>query len=320
MSVSQVNSPGPSPLRPILRTNLPLSSKMRRSFVVASAMTIWPLGRNSVPASRPMTYSSGPSSMPMRIALVVSMCQARESANSSPGFSTMVTPSSTRMVGSPLGRGAGVLQAASTIIRKSLGTRVFRGTMAASVVSHLQGRLAGTCNWTGVMKRRILLLFVLLFAPNRIAAQQATSVFGAAGARPAALVAAVPGGGASFAIEAAGGIGGSLLGFGLVYLLGNDCDVEDLGCNLETAFGAMALGTAVSAGGAYLAGRLADTQPSGVGAVLGSVAGAAAGVGLWHLFTEELDLVNNDKAAVLSYSVAQGIVTALGSRIGRAIR
>lgn len=129
-----------------------------------------------------------------------------------------------------------------------------------------------------------------------------------------------PGSGQAFLVEAAGGVAGSLLGFGLVYLMGNDCDVEDLACNLEHAFGGIALSTATSAAGTYLAGRLGDTQPSGFGAILGSAAGAAAGIGMWHLFTEELDLINNDLAATLSYSVTQGIVTALGSRIGRALR
>jgi hypothetical protein len=120
----------------------------------------------------------------------------------------------------------------------------------------------------------------------------------------------------AFLIESAGGVSGSLLGFGLVYLAASDCG-EDLSCTLQQAFGAVALGTVASAGGAYLAGRLAETQPSGVGALLGAVAGAAGGIGLWHLITEELNLVVSDEAAVLSYTITQGMVTALGSRLAR---
>jgi hypothetical protein len=123
----------------------------------------------------------------------------------------------------------------------------------------------------------------------------------------------------AFAIEAAGGIAGSLLGFGLVLLGEDDCGVEDLGCHLENAFFGIALGTLGSAAGTYLAGRAFDTRPSGAGATLGAVVGAAAGIGTWHLFTEELDLVNRTEAAVAVYAATQGVMAALGSRLVRAL-
>jgi hypothetical protein len=124
----------------------------------------------------------------------------------------------------------------------------------------------------------------------------------------------------AFLIEAAGGTAGSLLGFGAVYLLADDCNVEDLSCNLENAFSAIAAGTVGSAIGAYVLGRAADTQPSGIGVTIGSIAGAAAGIGLWHLFTEELNVINDTGPAMVSYALAQGVVTALGSRIVRALQ
>ena len=58
-----------------------------------------------------------------------------------------------------------------------------------------------------------------------------------------------------------------------------------------------------------------DTDPSLLGASLGAIAGAGVGVGLWHLFTEELDIGNSPLIAVLTYSTAQGLASALGSRL-----
>jgi phosphate/sulfate permease len=124
----------------------------------------------------------------------------------------------------------------------------------------------------------------------------------------------------AFAIEAAGGVAGSLIGFGVVLLGDDDCDVEDLGCHLERAFLGIALGTLGSAAGTYLAGRAFDTRPSGAGATLGAVVGAAAGIGAWHLFTEELDLVNRTEAAVVVYALTQGVMAALGSRLLRSLQ
>lgn len=140
--------------------------------------------------------------------------------------------------------------------------------------------------------------------------------------RPAAVTmarihepAAPPTGGRSFAIEAAGGVAGSLLGFGLVRLVRDPCNVEDLACILESVFSGIVLSTAASAAGTYLAGRVGETEPSLPGAVLGAVAGAGVGIGLWHLLTEELDVGNRPYIAILSYSAAQGVTSALGSRL-----
>lgn len=127
-------------------------------------------------------------------------------------------------------------------------------------------------------------------------------------------------GAAAFLVEAAGGTAGSLAGFGVGYALADRCDSEDLVCNLENAGTALLAGTVLAALGTYVAGRLGDTEPSALGAGLGAVAGAAAGIGVWHLLTEELNVVTSDAGAVASYVVTQGIVTALGSRLVRALR
>lgn len=105
-----------------------------------------------------------------------------------------------------------------------------------------------------------------------------------------------------------------------MYLWAEDCAVEDLGCNLENVFSAIAVGTLGSAVGADVLGSAARTRPSRIGVVLGSVVGAAAGVGLWHLLTEELNAINNTGAAMASFAIAQGTVTALGSRVVRALQ
>ena len=136
----------------------------------------------------------------------------------------------------------------------------------------------------------------------------------------AASAAMATSGGQAFAIEATGAVVGSLLGFSTIYLSRDRCEVEDLGCNLETVFGGIVLGTAGATAGAWLAGRAGDTDPSLAGAAIGSVVGVGAGIGLWHLFTEELDIVNEPFAAALTYSFAQGVATALGSRLVRRLR
>ena len=119
----------------------------------------------------------------------------------------------------------------------------------------------------------------------------------------------------AFAIEAAGATAGSLLGFGVVYLARDSCGVEDLGCTIKRAGLGIGLSTVGAAAGNHIAGRLGETNPSGWGAVLGAVVGAAAGVGAWHLFTEELDVANNPAAAIAVYAVTQGLITAAGSRL-----
>jgi hypothetical protein len=119
----------------------------------------------------------------------------------------------------------------------------------------------------------------------------------------------------AFAIEAAGATAGSLVGFGVVYLTRDGCGVEDLGCTIKKAGLGIGLSTVGAAVGSHVAGRVGGTNPSGWGGALGAVLGAAAGVGAWHLFTEELDVANSPAAAIAVYAVTQGLITAAVSRL-----
>jgi len=56
------------------------------------------------------------------------------------------------------------------------------------------------------------------------------------------------------------------------------------------------------------------------GATVGSLAGVAAGLGVVHLITEEASIRLGRVGGVLAFSGTHGPVTALGSRIGAAIR
>ena len=127
-----------------------------------------------------------------------------------------------------------------------------------------------------------------------------------------------PSGTSAFLVEAGGAVVGSALGFGVLYLTAGDCAVDDLGCTLEKVFVGIALGTAGAAAGAIIAGRSYDTDPSALGAGLGAIAGAAGGIGLWHLFTEELDVGNHSGSAAIIFVGTQAVATALGSRLVRA--
>lgn len=125
---------------------------------------------------------------------------------------------------------------------------------------------------------------------------------------------------AAFAYEAAGGIAGSIAGVGLARaLLYEDCGGDEVTCSLNRAGLTLLLSSLLSAAGSYGAGRAFDTDPSLPGAAIGSVAGAVAGVGAWHLLSEELNVNNSTLALVIGYALAQGTVTALGSRVVRAL-
>lgn len=128
---------------------------------------------------------------------------------------------------------------------------------------------------------------------------------------------------AAFTVEALGGTAGSLagVGLGLVIARANDrCGSEDLACDLRQAATTGAASVVGATAGTYLVGRAANTEPSFAGSLIGAVAGAAAGVGVIHLLTEETQLARNNATLVVAYSVTQGIVAALGSRIVAAVR
>jgi hypothetical protein len=132
---------------------------------------------------------------------------------------------------------------------------------------------------------------------------------------------AEPSGVRAFAIEAAGGTVGSFAGvvIGLAIARIDRCGDEALSCNLSAlAVGAIA-GTIVATAGTVIAGRLNETRPSPIGAFAGAVAGAFAGAGAVHLLTEEANVRLNRPVVLVVFSVAQGVLTAAGSRIGASI-
>jgi hypothetical protein len=126
----------------------------------------------------------------------------------------------------------------------------------------------------------------------------------------------------AFAIEAAGGSIGSVAGaaLGLAISRPDKCETEDLSCEIR-ALGVAGVTSAVgAAAGAVFAGRKSNTRPSTVGAIAGSIAGAVAGVAVIHGLTEEANLRLEKPAILLAYSVTQGIVTAIGSRLIASMR
>jgi len=128
--------------------------------------------------------------------------------------------------------------------------------------------------------------------------------------------------GRSFGIEATGGIIGSAAGAGLGIAISGvtRCPADDdVICVFERLGVAAAIATASSAAGTYYAGKMGDTRPSAPGAIIGSLAGVAAGLGVLRLI-DETDSRLGEVGSGIVFAVSHGIVTALGSRIGAAIR
>jgi hypothetical protein len=156
------------------------------------------------------------------------------------------------------------------------------------------------------MKTRLIVVILLSFACAGNAGAQRTE----------------PSGIRAFSIEAAGGTAGSLAGVvtGLAIARIDRCGDEELSCNLSAlAVGAIA-GTIGATAGTVIAGRANDTRPSTIGAFAGAVAGAFAGVGAIHLLTEEANVRLNRPGVLVVFSLAQGILTAAGSRLGASLQ
>ena len=124
-----------------------------------------------------------------------------------------------------------------------------------------------------------------------------------------------------FTIEAVGGALGSAVGVGVGLLITDpgDCGGEDLQCIV----GGLGITGLIAAAGApvgtLLAGHAWDTEPSLLGAALGSIAGAAVGIGVIKLFDEAGASLEGLGAGV-TFTLSHGIVTALGSRWVEALR
>jgi hypothetical protein len=157
-----------------------------------------------------------------------------------------------------------------------------------------------------IRKRVVGLVVLLLTASPTVVLSQRTA--------PAAVT-----GASAFAAEAVGGAAGSALGVvvGLAIADPDDCAVEDdVVCPLKRLSVAGLMGVLGATMGTVVAGRAARTNPSLIGAFLGAVVGAAAGIGLDHLVTEEMGQSLGDVGAIALFSLTQGVLAAAGSRIG----
>jgi hypothetical protein len=126
----------------------------------------------------------------------------------------------------------------------------------------------------------------------------------------------------AFAIEAAGATVGSVAGvtLGLAVSRTDRCDTEDLACILSGLSVGGVGGVVGATVGTLVMGHQYNTRPSTAGAIVGSIAGIAAAVGMVHLITEEASIRLGRVGSVLVFSGTHGLVTTLGSRIGAAIR
>jgi hypothetical protein len=126
----------------------------------------------------------------------------------------------------------------------------------------------------------------------------------------------------SFAIEAGGGILGSGVGtaVGLAISGVTRCPADDdVICVFKRLGIAAGITAATSAAGTYSAGRMGDTRPSAPGAIVGSVAGVAAGLGVLRLIDNGNGKLGRVGSGIV-FAVTHGAVAALGSRAGASIR
>jgi hypothetical protein len=111
---------------------------------------------------------------------------------------------------------------------------------------------------------------------------------------------------------------GSAIGIaiGLAVTRPADCPSDDdVVCVLRRLGVAGIIGVAGAVMGTAVAGRWAGTDPSVGGAILGGTVGTAAGIGLEHLLSEELNRSVGQTGVVLLFSLTQGILAAAGSRL-----
>lgn len=122
-------------------------------------------------------------------------------------------------------------------------------------------------------------------------------------------------------IEAIGATLGSAAGaaIGVAVVDRVDCG-EDLYCVLGQLGLTLTLASAGAAGGDLLVGNAARTEPSVLGAAIGALVGAGAGLATTKLYDELVEHVPGRVPIVLTFTLTQGSLTALGSRIGAALR
>jgi hypothetical protein len=126
-----------------------------------------------------------------------------------------------------------------------------------------------------------------------------------------------------FVMEWLGGMAGSAASFGLGIAFADSCnddpdDFLNLDCAVNAAFVTVAISIPASALGTYALGEVVNSRPSAVGALIGSVVGVVGGALV--ISALDSDSSDNDVAIVLGYAAAQGLFSAIGSRIGAALR
>ena len=120
---------------------------------------------------------------------------------------------------------------------------------------------------------------------------------------------------AAFAIEAAAGSVGSLVGIGIVGLA-HKCGVEDLACLLLKAGASGATGALGASLATYAAAGYTGSPRSFGGALLGAVVGTGVGMGVHWLLNKGTERNLDDPWVVVPvFTLGQGIVSAVGSRL-----
>jgi hypothetical protein len=121
----------------------------------------------------------------------------------------------------------------------------------------------------------------------------------------------------AFGVEAAGGIVGATLGYGVVVALHDECtqDGDLVSCAIGPAALALGSSTLGAALGTVVAGRAGKTGVSVAGATLGALVGAVAAVGVHHLLNEEMSVRTSTAGTTIIVGLTQGITAALTSRL-----
>lgn len=118
----------------------------------------------------------------------------------------------------------------------------------------------------------------------------------------------------AYFLEALGGTAGSFIGMGLVGFVSN-CGVDDLVCLLKTVGAGGVAGVVGATVGVSLVARATGSRRSIPGAVLGAVVGTGLGV-LIHIGLDRGTERNLDDVIVIPiFTVSQGTIAALGSRL-----
>jgi hypothetical protein len=130
-----------------------------------------------------------------------------------------------------------------------------------------------------------------------------------------------PGTWRSFSIELAAAATGSALGYGTVAAFVDACsrDGDLVSCTDGPRTAPLATATALSVLTTRVVGQRLHTSPSTGGAIVGSLLGAVAAVGVEHLLREQGSVRMNEAGVTVTVAVTQGLLTAVGSRIGDAL-